>query len=72
MYVWTLSGDSAQCVLNFSGQKAVRDESTIISAHYDNSLGQGYIVHNNEGCIIELADGYWPITNTNFYCYYYH
>ena len=38
--VWTLSGDGAPCVLNFSGQKSLRDVGTVVSAHYDNSLGQ--------------------------------
>ena len=30
VYVWTISGDSAQCVLNFSGQKLVCDRGTMV------------------------------------------
>ena len=31
------------CVLNLSGQKSVRDRSTVVSVHFNNSHGQGYI-----------------------------
>ena len=40
VHVWTLSGDSAWCVLNFVGQKSVWDRGNRC-AHYANSLGQG-------------------------------
>ena len=34
-------------VLNFMGQKSVWDGGTMVSAHHDNSLGQGYILRHN-------------------------
>ena len=36
---------TAQCVLNFSGQKSVQDGGTMVSVHYDNSLTKANQIH---------------------------